>query len=94
MTSVNLGEVQTRFLRIGGRPAAETALGLVDRWGVEVLAVDKGLALDASALKVGHRFGYSDAIAVALAKRLNATLVTGDPGLRSAGSVVDLLWLG
>ena len=45
------------------------------------------------AIKAGHALSYADAFAAALARSLNAVLITGDPEFRSVESLVRVEWL-
>jgi PIN domain nuclease of toxin-antitoxin system len=79
MHAVNLYEVYYDFLR---RTDGPTALGVVRALRDNGLAVredlDEALWLDAGRLKVAHSLSVADTFAVALARRLEAELLTTD----------------
>ena len=43
--------------------------------------------------KATHTISYGDAFAVALAQELEATLVTGDPEMKSVETSINIMWL-
>ena len=93
ITAVNLGEVFYRAIRERGLERAHEMLGRVEELGVEIADVDLELALMAGSLKAASGIGYADCIAAALAQRLDAAVVTGDPGFRQVEGLVPIAWL-
>jgi len=93
ITTVNLGEVFYRAIRERGREHAHEMLGRVEEFGVEIASVDLELALIAGALKADSGIGYADCFAAALARRLDAAVVTGDPDFRQVEHLVAVEWL-
>ena len=93
ITTVNLGEVFYRTIRERGREHAHEMLGRVEEFGVEIASVDLELALMAGALKAVSGIGYADCFAAALAQRLGAAVVTGDPDFRQVEHLVPVEWL-
>jgi ribonuclease VapC len=92
MSMVNLGEVVYKTTRQFNIERAKQSLGKVREYPITLLDVDEQLALDAAGLKGVYRISYADCIAAALAQRLGATLVTGDPGFRQIPDL-DVEWL-
>lgn len=90
---VNLGEVVYIVEREESLQAAQQALALLDSLPVSQEPVDRSMALQAAHCKARYRMSYADCFAVALAKKHNAVLVTGDPELRQHPDV-ELLWIG
>jgi predicted nucleic acid-binding protein len=93
VTVVNLGETLYRLEFRHGRPASRSALMAIDQWGLDIVEVDRELALQASYIKASRRMGYLDAFVVALARRLEATVVTGDPDFHTVEDLVPIDWL-
>ena len=93
MTVINVGEVLYITERIGGAMAARAAIDLLDSLAIRVVDADRHLTFDAAHVKANHALSYADAFAVALARRLNAVLLTGDPEFRSVESLVRVEWL-
>ncbi|MBI1886381.1 MAG: type II toxin-antitoxin system VapC family toxin [Chloroflexi bacterium] len=93
ITTVNLGEVFYRAIRERGLEHAHEMLGRVEEFGVEIADVDLELALMAGSLKAVSGIGYADCFAAALAQRLAAPVVTGDPDFSQVEGVVPVEWL-
>ena len=93
ITSVNLGEVFYRTIRERGLEQAHEMLARVRELSVDIVDVDDKLALMAGALKAASGIGYADCFAAALAQRLDAPVVTGDPDFRQVEHLVDIEWL-
>lgn len=90
---VNYGEVLYISERQGGRPAAEEAIRIIDHLPLETVLADRDLTFAAAHLKARYPISYADAFAAALAQKLSATLVTGDPEFRKVEAVVEIEWL-
>ncbi len=93
MAVVNLGEVIYRTIREHGVQRAQEVLTDLENYPVEFVDIDRELALSAASLKGAFRISYADCIAAALAMRLDATLVTGDPDFRLLEDRVAVEWL-
>ncbi len=94
MAVANLGEVFYRTMRNFGIERAEEVLGRMEEYPIELVDVDRELALRAAYLKGSHRMAYADCLAAALAQRLGGAIVTGDPDFRQVEHLVALEWLG
>jgi len=90
---VNYGEVLYISECQGGRPAAEEAIRIIDHLPLETVLADRDLTFAAAHLKARYPISYADAFAAALAQKLSATLVTGDPEFRKVEAVVEIEWL-
>lgn len=90
---VNYGEVLYISERQGGRPAAEEAIRIIDHLPLETVLANRDLTFAAAHLKARYPISYADAFAAALAQKLSATLVTGDPEFRKVEAVVEIEWL-
>ncbi len=93
MSVINLGEVFYRTIREHGIQLAQEMLADFEEYPVAVVDVDQELALAAANLKGLYRMSYADCIAAALALRLDAAVVTGDPDFRQVEDRVAIEWL-
>jgi predicted nucleic acid-binding protein len=94
MSWVNAGEVAYIVQRRWGKEKVYQVLGTLEATRIELVNIDRDLALRAAAIKAGHRLAYADAFAAALTIRENGTLLTGDPEFESLGDIVEIQWLG
>ena len=95
MSVINLGEVYYRTVRESTVEDAVNALAWLRRMPVQLMEVTVGMAVAAAELKAAYTISYADCFAAALAQRLDAPVVTGDPEfeqLERAG-IVDIEWL-
>lgn len=93
MSIINVGEVFYKTARSNGVDRAEQVLGLIDGYAIEIIDVDRNLALAAARLKGTYRMSYADCFAAALAQQLDAAVVTGDPDFRQLEGRVAIEWL-
>jgi ribonuclease VapC len=83
MTVANLGEVVYRTAGQYGSDRADQVLGLISDYVIDMIDIDRALALEAAQFKIDHKMSYADCMAAALTQRLGAILVTGDPEFQS-----------
>ena len=93
MTTVNLGEIAYLLERRRGLEQAQAAIATLYQEPVELVEVDRLLALSAARIKIDAGMGYADCFSAALAQRMGATLVTGDPDFRQVEHLVAIEWL-
>jgi ribonuclease VapC len=93
MTWVNAGEVAYIVERRWGAERLYAALAVIEATALEIVSVERELALMAAHIKAEHAIAYADAFAAALAQQCAATLVTGDPEFRLLEGVLDIHWL-
>lgn len=93
ITTVNLGEVVYRTERQHGLERAQEVLAKIAEYEPTVVEVDRELALAAAHLKARHKMAYADCLAAALAQRLDAAVVTGDPDFSQVEGVIPVEWL-
>jgi predicted nucleic acid-binding protein len=93
MTWVNAGEVADIVERRLGTERLHAALAVMEATALEIVPVERDLALMAAHIKAGHAIAFADAFAAALAQDVAATLVTGDPEFRRLEGVLDIQWL-
>jgi ribonuclease VapC len=92
MSVVNWGEALYSLARMAGLGKATADLKAMSAL-VESVDVDEAYAEAAAAIKLNYRLGYADCFAAALAMRLDATLVTTDPGFAKLGKQLKILAL-
>jgi predicted nucleic acid-binding protein len=93
MTWVNAGEVAYIVERRWGVERLYAALAVLEATALEIVSVERELALMAARIKAEHAIAYADAFAAALAQHCAATLVTGDPEFKLLERVLDIHWL-
>lgn len=79
ITVINLGEVLYKTTRENGSDGAERMLGAALDMPLQLVDADFALAIHAARIKAKYRMSYADCFAAALAQRLDAAVVTGDP---------------
>jgi predicted nucleic acid-binding protein len=93
MSVVNLAEVIYRTERERGLQRAQEALAKVLEYPIELFDVDLELALAAAHIKASHSVALADCFAAALAQRLGAAVLTGDPDFQRLEGAVAVEWL-
>lgn len=78
---INLGEVIYRIGKVKGEAQARETLDTIYLLPLQVVSVNDEAVFAAVRFKMRYPISYADAFAVALAERLDAVLVTGDPEL-------------
>ena len=90
---VNYGECLYVVEREQGLQQAQRAAGIIDQLAVRVVPVDRPLVFEAAHIKARYPVSYADAFSIALAKRNDASVMTGDPEFRSVETEVAVHWL-
>ncbi len=93
MSGVNAAEVLYLIWRREGEGVARRAIANLPLLGVTIHDATLDLCMQAAALKAEHPVALGDCFAASLARKLNATLVTGDPEFRKFGKLVKVKWL-
>jgi predicted nucleic acid-binding protein len=93
MTWVNAGEVAYIVERRWGAERLYAALAVIEATALEIVSVDRELALMAAHIKAKHAIAYANAFAAALAEHGAAKLVTGDPEFKLLEGILDIHWL-
>ncbi len=93
IATVNLGEVAYRTEREFGFERVQDVLGKIIEFQIDVVDVDRSLALVAARHKAIFKMSFADCVATALAQRLEAPLVTGDPDFQQVEHLVSVEWL-
>jgi len=92
-TVINVGEVAYRTIRRFDVPRAQLLLARLAEYPVVVHDVDRSLALAAALVNGSHALAFADCLVVALAQRLEAAVLTGDPEFAQVESLVSVEWL-
>jgi len=65
-----------------------------NKYPVQLVDADKTLTYEAAKLKALYRIAYADCFAAALALKLKAPVVTGDPEFKKLDDRIDVIWAG
>jgi len=90
---INWGEVIYHAIRSGGEKTARLAEDAMRALPLELVDVNKELALQAAHLKASNRMSYADCFATALAMRKKCELVTGDKEFKQVEKNVKVRWI-
>lgn len=93
LATITLGEALYVTERVAGLHAAQRVLAWTEQLPVSLVDVDRDLAVWAAHLRATTELGYADCFVVALAGRLNASLLSGDFDFRLAEGIVPLHWI-
>jgi ribonuclease VapC len=90
---VNVGEVASIVERSWGQNRVLQMLATLEATDVQIVVVERSLALTAAHIKTSHYLAYADAFAAALALNFEVTLVTGDPEFKDLVGALEIMWL-
>jgi ribonuclease VapC len=93
ISCVNLGEIAYIIRRKCGQEMEDIVISAIDMLPIEIVEVDRKLALDAAKIKADYSISYADCFASALAKHLGGAVVTGDPEFKKVSNLVPVQWL-
>lgn len=94
LSSINWGEVYYTRLKTGDEEKAEEAIRAIKNMPIEIVEeIDTRLAKQAGKYKAHGGISYADCFAAALAKKENATLVTGDKEFQRLQKEIKILWI-
>ena len=93
LSRINWGEFYYIIRRRVGRVKAEEALALLEQLPIEILPVDDQIVKEAAEIKAEYPIAYADAFCVALAKKVQGCVVTGDPEFKSVEGLIAIEWL-
>jgi len=93
LSLINLGETICTVQRKLGWNTARETLQDVLTLPIQLGEVTMERVLSAARIKASFPVSYADTFAVALAREVTATVITGDPEFKRVESVVDLLWV-
>lgn len=90
---INWGEIYYNTMREQGVQVAEDVISQFKKYSIELIDADQQLTYEAAKLKGKYKIAYADCFAAALAMRLNAFVVTGDPEFKKFDSDVKIEWI-
>ena len=93
MSVINVGEVVYITSRKLGKASSQALFKDISLLPVQLVEASMERVLIAANIKARYPISYGDSFAVALAKELGATVVTGDPEFRKVENEVGVLWL-
>lgn len=95
MSVVNAGEVYYRIAKDYDVPEAERVLTWLSKQPVALVDANRELTFAAARIKARYALSYADCFAAALAKRLSAQVITGDPefAVLERDRIVEIAWL-
>ena len=93
MTYINVGEVYYRIAKESGLAVADEALVWLEDLPFQFIEANRALALAAAKIKAQYALSYADCFAAALAMRVDAAVVTGDPEFEQIKDIVEIEWL-
>lgn len=93
LSLINWGELVYVTERERGTAAAQRLIQNIGKMPIALAEVSRARVEAAAHIKSQYAVSYADAFAIALAQELGATLVTGDPEIKSVERIVSLLWL-
>jgi len=93
LSLINYGEVLYMVERRWGEIELHRVIAHLDELPIRVMPIDRPLTFAAAHVKAHHTISYADAFAVALAQKLDAMVVTGDPEFKSVEELVRIEWL-
>jgi predicted nucleic acid-binding protein len=93
LSLINLGEVVYIVERRRGETVADEVVKKVHSLPILITDVDEERVLGAAHIKANQAISYADAFVAALAKELDAPVVTGDPEFEKVEPMVQVFWL-
>lgn len=90
---VNVGEVWYNYTRIFSEEFADELTEKIEKMNFEIIPADWNLTKIAARFKAGGGIFYADCFAAALAKKLDAPLVTGDREFERIENEIQILWV-
>ncbi len=93
LSIINYGEVLYSVERRWGKAELQRVIATLDSLPIEIMPVDRPLVMAAAHVKARYPLSYADAFAVALAQRIDAAVVTGDPEFKAVEEFVRIEWL-
>lgn len=93
MSMVNYGEVFYIAVQRKGLEEAHQIIKIVDTLPINIVSPDKIQTIQAASFKAAGGISYADCFAAALTKKLNATLITGDPEFKKLKGEIRIEWI-
>jgi predicted nucleic acid-binding protein len=93
MSIINWGEIYYSTMKEQGVEKAEQAIWQLQKYPIQLVEADRSLTYEAAKLKGIYKIAYADCFATALAMKLKARLITGDPEFKKIDHRLDVLWI-
>lgn len=93
LSLIAFGECVYVIEREQGLQQTQRAIGIIDQLALHVMPADRPLVFEAAHVKARYPISYADAFSVALAKRHQGGVMTGDPEFTAVQSEVPIHWL-
>jgi uncharacterized protein with PIN domain len=93
MSWINVAETFYILSKRNNAAVAEEFLERLPSLPIQVVLPDEEGIMAAARIKAGHAVAFGDAFAIALAQAREASVITGDPKIRSCG-LVGVDWVG
>jgi len=93
MSEINLGEVYYLTIRRTGLEPAKENLEQLLNLPINIIPPSSELILGAAEIKAQYAISYADCFAVATAKQLSASIITGDPEFKKVEHLVSVNWI-
>jgi len=93
LSLVSYGECLYVIEREQGFQHAQRAVGIIDQLALHVMPADRPLVFEAAHVKARHPISYADAFSVALARRHDGRVMTGDPEFKAVEPEIAVHWL-
>lgn len=92
---INVGEVYYQKARNEDVMSADRALAWLRSTSIRIVDVDLITTIEAARIKATHPISYADCFAVALAREMQASVITGDPEFEilERDNIVAVEWL-
>ena len=66
---------------------------MLEQFPIEILPVDDQIVKEAAEIKAEYPVAFADAFCVALARRVEGCVITGDPEFKSVEGLIAIEWL-
>ncbi|MGB9674147.1 MAG: type II toxin-antitoxin system VapC family toxin [Anaerolineales bacterium] len=93
LSVVNLGEIWYSIARTNSPEIANKYVDEIASLNIEIVDINWQIAHFAAIFKVQGKIAYADCFTAALAKTLQAKLLTGDPEFRQLENEIQIEWL-
>jgi len=93
ISTVNFGEMHYSVLRNSGKEKAAALKTILESIPIEIVPVYTRDSEEAAEIKAYKRMSYADCYAAALAQRLAAPIITGDPEFKEVEKEIRIIWV-
>lgn len=93
VTAINYGELYYITLRNKGKERADALYGFLTSIPIQIIPADETIAREAAIYKAFKKLSYADCFAAALAKTMDAPVLTGDPEFKEVEKEVKIIWI-